>query len=245
MKVVRMRKAATDTANQSLMALLALVKSIVAGDTAKVLQALDASSDLVWMPAQVGATRQEAAEYFFPEIRHYIYSGDTALHMAAAAFNSKIVQILVDRGANPAAKNRRGAEPVHYASDANTFNPSAQAETIECLLRAGANPNALDKSGVAPLHRAVRTRCAAAVETLIRAGADPNLPNGRGSTPLHLAVQNTGRGGSGTSTAIEQQRQIIIFLLANGASPSRNNSAGKTVHQLVTADWMRDLLRSR
>ena len=59
------------------------------------------------------------------------------------------------------------------------------------------------------MHRAVRTRCAAAVSVLLAHGADPRRENGSGSTPLHLAVQTTGRGGSGTVSAKEQQARII------------------------------------
>src|SRR5262245_46567580 len=61
--------------------LMALVSSIVSGNTAKVLEIIDASPDLVQQPSLAGASREEATEYFFPEIRHYLYAGDTALHM--------------------------------------------------------------------------------------------------------------------------------------------------------------------
>jgi hypothetical protein len=66
--------------------------------------------------------------------------------------------------------------------------------------------------------------------------------NKSGSTPLHLAVQNTGRGGSGTPNAIAQQRQIILLLLKSGASPTDKDGRGRTVHQAVASDWIRELL---
>jgi ankyrin repeat protein len=222
--------------------LMALVKWIVSGNTEKVLEILDASPDLVKTSAGIGASRAAAPAYFFQEIRHYLYSGDTALHMAAAGFRHDLCRLLIDRGANCAAKNRRGAEPLHYASDSNTWNPASQAATIECLIRTGANPNAMDKSGVAPIHRAVRTRCAAAVQALISGGAKADMRNKNGSTPLHLAVQNTGRGGTGSRHAIEQQRQIIALLLQSGASTKAKDGSGKSVLQSVTAGWIRELL---
>jgi hypothetical protein len=108
---------------------------------------------------------------------HYMYEGDTALHMAAAAYQTSIVEALIVRGADVRARNRRGAELLHYAVDGgpglSTWDPSAQAKIIARLIRAGADPNAVDKSGVAPLHRAVRNRCAAAVKALIDGGAGP------------------------------------------------------------------------
>jgi ankyrin repeat protein len=216
--------------------------AIVSGNMERVSRLIAESPLLVHEQAALGASRQNSAQYFFDEIRHYLYAGDTALHMAAAGFNAKVAQHLIDYGADCSARNRRGAEPLHYASDSNLWNPTAQAATIECLLRAGANPNALDKSGVAPLHRAVRTRCAAAVQSLISGGAHPCLKNKSGSTPLHLAVQNTGRGNTGTSNAIEQQRQIILLLLKSGASPMDKDGRGKTVLQAVSSDWIRKLI---
>jgi Ankyrin repeats (3 copies)/Ankyrin repeat len=223
--------------------LMALMASIASGDTAKVWGAVAASPELARMSARHGASRAEASGYFFPQIRHYLYAGDTPLHIAAAAFRFEVAQFLIDTGANCAAANRRGAEPLHYASDCNTWNPAAQVATIECLTRAGADPNATDKNGVAPLHRAVRTRCAAAVQALLSAGAKPDLANQNGSTPLHLAVQTTGRGGSGSPEAMEQQRQIILLLRQHGAPLARKDGSGRTVDQAARAGWIRELLQ--
>ena len=169
------------------------------------------------MASGVGATREGASTFFFDEISHYLYGSDTALHMAAAAFRRPVAELLIAHGADCRARNRRGAEPLHYAADANRWNPAAQAETITYLISVGADPNALDKSGVAPLHRAVRTRSLQAVRALLDGGAKPSLPNKSGSTPLHLATHTTGRSGSGSPLAREQQAAIVELLLKRGA----------------------------
>jgi ankyrin repeat protein len=218
------------------------VRALVAGDAATAARLLDDSPALVHARCVVGATRQSPNPYFFEAIAHYMYAGDTALHMAAAAHGCEIVQALIDKGADCSAKNRRGAQPLHYAADANAGNPAAQAATIACLIRAGADPNVSDNSGVMPLHRAVRTRGAAAVEALLAGGAAPRGRNGSGSTPLHLAVQNTGASNSGTPHAIEQQRLIIETLLRAGATPDDSDENGKSVHDAARADWIRALL---
>jgi hypothetical protein len=202
---------------------------------------LAADPTLATFASSAGATRQGATAFFLDEICHYLYHGDTALHIAAAAFRVPVAELLVAYGADCGARNRRGAQPLHYAADANRFHP-AQAATIEYLASCGADPNAFDNSGVAPLHRAVRTRSLAAVRALVEAGANPRLANKNGSTPLHLAVQNTGRSGSGSEEARQQQVGIIRFLLACGAKPTDRDGHGKRVDQAATSEWIRRLL---
>ena len=154
-----------------------------------------------------------------------------------------MAELLVSHGADCRAKNRRGAEPLHYASDANRSEPRAQADVIEYLTSIGADPNAVDKSGVAALHRAVRTRSLAAVRALLDGGAKPRQPNKSGSTPLHLAVQTTGRGGSGSDEARRQQAEIVKLLLARGARPTDRDARGQQVGEAATSEWIRILLR--
>jgi hypothetical protein len=199
---------------------LDLIRHVVSGDIEEISRLLTANLALATASAKVGATRECAADFFFDEIAHYLYAGDTALHMAAAAFRRPVAELLVTHGANCRARNRRGAEPLHYAADTNHWEPAAQAETIEYLLSVGADPNAWDRSGVSPLHRAVRTRSLPAVVALLNGGADPRAANKNGSTPLQLAQQTTGRGGSGSEHAREQQAGILKLLIERGASAS-------------------------
>jgi ankyrin repeat protein len=84
------------------------VRVIVAGDAATAARILDHSPTLVHARCVVGATRQGPNPYFFEAIAHYMYAGDTALHMAAAAYSSENAQALLDKGADCLAKNRRG-----------------------------------------------------------------------------------------------------------------------------------------
>ena len=218
------------------------IHMVVEGDIDQVARRLADSPDLAVASSDVGATRQDRSNFFFTDIAHYFYAGDTALHMAAAAFRRDVAALLVAHGADCRAKNRRGAEPLHYAADANRWDPSAQAETIEYLISIGADPNALDRSRVSPLHRAVRTRSLAAVRALLDGGADSRRPNKSGSTPLHLAVQATGRGGSGSPQAREQQGSIVRLLLERGARATDLDRRGRSVHQAATGERIRSLL---
>jgi hypothetical protein len=201
-------------------ALSLLFHAIVARDRPAAARLLDNSPALAREAARSGADRAHAREHFLEAIAHYAYAGDTALHIAAAAHDPGIVSDLIARGADPHARNRRGAEPLHYAADgrpgAPGWNAEAQAEVVRLLIAAGADPNAADRRGVMPLHRAVRTRSAAAVRALLAGGADPQRANGSGSTPLRLATLTTGKSGSGSRTAREQQAEIIAILQAAG-----------------------------
>ena len=223
--------------------LLALFAAIASRDHARVTRMLDQTPDLITYPLQVGASRQDPRPYFLVPIGHYVYAGDTALHVAAAAHERGLSEALVVQGAAVRAHNRRGAEPLHYAADGGPgADSNAQRELISHLIDAGADPDALDKSGVAPLHRAVRDRCSGGVSALIDNGANPLLMNKSGSTPLHLAVQNTGKSHSGSDAAKEEQQRIIVFLLEHGASPNDLDAKGKTVRAAASSDWIRQLL---
>ena len=197
-------------------ALWELTSAIAAGDVSGASQLLAATPELAETSFQMGASRQEAKAYFLDRIQRYVYAGDTALHIAAAAYQVEITRKLIAAGANVRAKNRLGDEPLHTAAvgvpGSQSWNPSAQAATILCLIEAGADPSAVDKRDVTPLHRAVRTRCAAAVRTLLESGADAARRNKSGSTPMLLAKLNTGRGGTGSSEAKAQQQEILQLL---------------------------------
>jgi hypothetical protein len=193
-----------------------VVEAIIDGDFGRVSGLLSASPGLAKASFQSGATRLAAEAFFLDRIGRYIYQGDTALHIAAAAYQTEIVRELLVAGADVRARNRRGQEALHAASIGSPgslrWNPSSQQATIIVLIEAGADPNVMDKSGVSPLHKAVRTRCAAAVRTLLNLGADPTRPNKNGSTPTLLAIENTGRPGSGSPASKAQQEEIALML---------------------------------
>ncbi len=201
--------------------LTVLLRAIASGDSATVVELIAAAPALATARIAHGATRQDATAHYLADIEHYVYAGDTALHISAAGYRPDIARQLVAAGADVRARNRRGAQPLHYASDGNpnfvTWRPDAQAATVAYLIAAGADPNAIDNSGVTPLHRAVRTRCAAAVRALLDGGADARGTNKNGSTPMKLALQNTGRGGSGSPESKAQQQEILRLLARQAA----------------------------
>lgn len=196
-----------------------LLSAIVDNNLAKVTALLKAQPNLARSQLRVD-------QLYRSGICHWLYVGDTALHLASAGYRCEIVRRLLEAGADPnAAGNRRISRPLHYASDGYingpAWDPERQVRTIRILLEAGADINAPDKNGATPLHRAVRTRCAAAVKCLLDSGGDPTRPNKSGSKPYDLALVNSGRGGSGAPEAKAAQREIIeIFRELHRGGPS-------------------------
>src|ERR1700677_1889190 len=189
----------------------------------------------------------DAARLYQSKIVHWIYAGDTALHLAAAGYRVELVPLLLAAGADPnSTKNHRQSGPLHYAADGYINGPDwnaiRQVQTIQCLLDAGAEINAQDKNGAAPLHRAVRTRCPAAVKSLLERGSDATLKNKPGSAPFHLAVQDTGHGGTGAEAARAAQRQIIREFLSLGLNPALKDTKGKSVFDCANSSWIRNIL---
>lgn len=214
-----------------------LADAILADERARVKELLSQHPGLARASAPVD--RLEAV--------HWIYAGDTPLHVAAAAHRPEILKLLLAAGAEvSSAKNHRRGQPIHYASDGNpaseSFDGDRQVRTLETLLKAGADLHARDKNGATPLHRAVRTRCAWAVKFLLQSGADASLRNKPGSTPFHLAVQNTGRGGSGSEEAKAAQREIISAFLEQGVRPTIEDSNDKSVLAWARSGWVRQML---
>ena len=197
--------------------LRSLIDAIVTGKPGEISRILTEDPSLAKASFEsTNATRQTAKQNFIAPIGRYIYRSDTALHFASAAYEIDVIQTLIALGADVRAKNRLGDEPLHAAATGNPgshrFDPKAQSTVIKVLVDAGADPNTTNKLGVSPLHKAVRTRCAAAVQTLLICGADPAKKNKRGSDAMLLAQLNTGRGGSGSPEAREQQVEILKWL---------------------------------
>lgn len=92
-------------ANPHASLLRALVCAIAAGDGTAVAKMLATSPGLACERAVDGATRRVASAHYLHAIEHYVYAGDTALHIAAAAYQKNIVENLVALGADVRARN--------------------------------------------------------------------------------------------------------------------------------------------
>jgi ankyrin repeat protein len=178
--------------------------------------------------ARARASRDRLVE----AIPHWIYVGDTGLHLAAAALCLGAARLLLDAGADPVAQNRRGATPLHYACDARpglegAWNPAAQTSLIELIVDRGGEIDRGDQGGATALHRAVRARSVVAVRQLLEQGARTEcVLKKSGASALHLAAQST--GASGTAGLLGEQLEIIALLLEHGADPAARDASGRT-----------------
>jgi len=120
-----------------------------------------------------------------PAINAYSSDGWTALHLASFFGHPKILELLIERGADVAArsKNANGNTPLHAALAGNHKFVAA------VLIGAGADVNAADANGWQPLHIATANNNMDAIKTLIAQGADVHAANGEAKTALTLATE--------------------------------------------------------
>lgn len=185
-----------------------------------------ALADMLSAQARLAGARMTKDELV--EAIHWLYVGDTPLHLAGAGLRLEAAKLLLAAGADANAANRRSATALHYTCDprpAGGPDASAQVAVIRALIDAGARVDAATMDGVTPLHRAVRARSPAAVRALLEHGATVRAMSKQGSTPLHIAMTSNGAGG--TAGSQDQQIEIIELLLAAGAALSDKDGAGK------------------
>ncbi|KAI1409266.1 ankyrin [Hypoxylon sp. FL1857] len=168
----------------------------------------------------------EIVKVFLDDGRVSIESRDssrkTALSLAALNGYSHIVELLLDRGANPDAGDRYDGPPLLRAIDHN------QLECVRLLIDRGANYKFKDFLGRGVLHACAINRRSVVLRYLLKnTDLDPNIQGDSGETPLHDAVTSN-------SDAVAR------VLLEYGARTDIENKAGVTPLRLA-----RDLKHDR
>ena len=145
--------------------------------------------------------------------------GNTPLHYASRyAWEPAVFIVLLEAGADVAARNRWGWTPLHGAAE------SSRSQVVAELVRAGADLNARDSAGNTPLHASRHNLHAAVVYLLLEIGADPTMVNDRGEVadPLDCGYWNT-PGFARVATA-----QATAACLAAGADVNARDRNGNT-----------------
>ncbi|XP_064833770.1 poly [ADP-ribose] polymerase tankyrase-1 isoform X5 [Oncorhynchus masou masou] len=105
----------------------------------------------------------------------------TPLHLAAGYNRVRIVQLLLQHGADVHAKDKGGLVPLHNACSYGHY------EVTELLLKHGACVNAMDLWQFTPLHEAASKNRVEVCSLLLSHGADPSLVNCHGKSAVDMA----------------------------------------------------------
>jgi len=99
-----------------------ILTGILDDDRPRVKKLLEADPRLA--TCLIDAARLHESKFF-----HWIYVGDTALHVAAAGYRVELVRLLLAAGADPTSTtNHRQSGPLHYAADGYINGPNWNAK---------------------------------------------------------------------------------------------------------------------
>lgn len=135
----------------------------------------------------------------------------TPLYEASLRGEERMVELLLNRKANPNLTNVSGMTPLHIS----LLGTGAVDRVTQLLLKGGANPNTKNEDGWAPIHVAAERGALQSVRFLIDAGAPVDSRSDTGATPLLQA-------------AMFGRTNVVDFLLDRKASLERRNVTGET-----------------
>lgn len=138
-------------------------------------------------------------------------------------------QLLLSQGSNVEARN------LHHETPLITSAGQGNLPLVEVLLQNHADIHAADAEGNTPLHVASFNGRVKVVELLLNNGAKTRVQNTLGFSPLHQAVRRFWEiPGETEAGRIENQRQIILLLLAHDADPALEDFLHRTAPVLAT-----------
>lgn len=138
---------------------------------------------------------------------------DEALLNACISSNPQIVEILLNYGANPNAKNHKNETILYYLCNYSKETQN-NLSIIELLVQYGADINKKSGSlGNTPLYCAVKNEYVKIVDLLLKNGANPNLTNILNLTPIHRLS-----GHWSGSRVSEKSLKLVDLLVKKGSN---------------------------
>ena len=152
--------------------------------------------------------------------------GWTPLHLAAYKGRVKVVQALLDHGANVTLETEEGETALHTISRSE-FNSQEQGiGTAQLLLERGVEVNSQRKDGWTPLHWAACRGRVEVVQALLDHGANVKLETKDCQTALHVVSR-------GEYSSQEQGVSIARLLLERGVDVNAREKDGRTALHLA------------
>lgn len=147
--------------------------------------------------------------------------GDTLIHSVLRSPGKEsrfiaIIQLLVEAGVSPLAKNGKGEAALHVVK-----NHKVLEYVLKNPLFKGLNLNEQDVNGFAPIHNAVALG-EIAVASLLRAGADPTILTADNLSPLHIASREGAASIVSLLLSEYRRRGVLekhVNLLGEGMAP--------------------------
>lgn len=160
--------------------------------------------------------------------------GRTPLMIAAACDGcSGVVKLLLEKGADPKAKDGGGSTALELAASAG------DPESVRLLLAAGADARNASKSGFTPLLAAVQNCDLASMRMLLAKGADPNAAVTDAGTVKFGKIQLIGMTPMLDSTAYCKDDVVQALVDAHG-DVSAHDIRGMTPLMLAVASETQD-----
>jgi len=110
-----------------------------------------------------------------------VTTGETGLHIVVARRDTLWVRFLLQRGANPNIRTKKGVTPLQMAANLGFI------EGVEELIKRGAQVDVTDRTGETPLMAAVHKRDIQIIRRLLAQGADPDLNDNSGRSARDYA----------------------------------------------------------
>lgn len=168
--------------------------------------------------------------------------GRTPLITAAMSGDLRVVQSLLNDGANTEAQDKWGYTALVWAADIGA------TDIVNALIRANANTEARDKNGLTALSWAAKKGNLETAQALLEAGADLEARDRKGATPLFYAAKQghcniiekflekgaaiEARNEYGfsplMSAALMKQEKAVKKLLKKGANLEARDIEGRT-----------------
>ncbi len=111
-----------------------------------------------------------------------ITSGETGLHIVTARRDILWVRFLLQRGANPNIRDKKGLTPIQVAVNLGFV------DGVEELIKRGAQVDVSDRAGETPLIAAVHKRDVPIIRRLLAQGADPDRNDNSGRSARDYAT---------------------------------------------------------